>query len=464
MSASQNNFRRSRRFTYIALTLGLLSAAAICVTLVQVDALERDYGAVRSDIQRFNNERTEALGRRDGILSEISQRSVDVDGLRKTIADLAAERDRLTAEIKQQTASLSDGAQRLRAGQEQANTAADVIAAASQAEKTFETFRSQSAELEKKISVNQSRVDQTNEDVAQTEDKKRAADEALTLIEKTRRDREAEITRLNGQIEDLDDKQRQVADLGARQAALASQIAKMTKDLGDKQRESQDLDADIAKLQDQAAKAKVAAVKTDADMARQESSRADLAKEISGLETKKASLTGDLASLASSAERARSDVASAEGKAKAAQGAVAEAQKALPVLKAQLSDVQSEIAAAATRRDTLMAELAYMQGVRAKVGIDKSDADRASSEKTALDKAVAELTGRHAELAKELELRQSDLNGVKAELADLNGRKGALVQEIAAMSETTPSKPTVAVPDQPAADGQLSAPTQPAKP
>lgn len=461
---SHNNFPRSRRYTYIALTLGLLSAAAICVALVQVDSLERDYGAVRSDIQRFNNERTEALGRRDGLLTEISQRSVEADGIRKAIADLTAERDRLDAEIKQQTASLADGAERLRAGQEKAKTAADTIAEAGKAEKTLATLRSQNAELEKRISANQAKVDQSNADVEQTEDKKRAADDALAASDKVRRDREAEISRLTGHIQDLDEKQREVSDLTARQTTLASQIAKMTKDIADKQRASQELDADIAKLQDQAAKAKISAAKADADMARQDSSRADLAKEVSALETRKASLTGDLTSLTAAADRARSDMASAEGKGKAAQDAVAEAEKVLPVLKARLSDVQSEIAAAATQRDGLKAELADMQATKAKIGVDKADAARASAEKTALDKVVADLILRHGELAKELELRHSDLNTIKAELADLNGRKGALVQEIAALSEPKQSEATETVLDRPATDAQQSAPTQSVKP
>ncbi|MFS8116841.1 hypothetical protein QD460_34710, partial [Rhizobium jaguaris] len=154
MNASQNSFPRSRRFTYIALTLGLLSAAAISVALIQVDALERDYGAVRSDIQRYNNERTEALGRRDSVLSEISQRSVEADGIRKTIADLTAQRDRLDAEINQQTASLAEGVEKLQAGQEQSKAAADTIAEAAKAEKTLATLRSQNADLEKRIAVN----------------------------------------------------------------------------------------------------------------------------------------------------------------------------------------------------------------------------------------------------------------------------------------------------------------------
>ena len=285
MNVSHNNFPRSRRFTYIALTLGLLSAAAICVALVQVDALERDYGAVRSDIQRFNHERTEALTRRDGVLSEISQRSVEADGIRKTIADLTAERDRLDAAIKQQAASLSDGAERLRADQEQAKAAADTIAKAGEAEKTLRNLRSQNADLEKKMSATQAKVEQLNADVARAEDKKRTTDDALATNEKVRRDREAEISRLSSEIQNLDEKQREVSDLEARQTTLAPQIAKMTKDIADKQRELQELDPDIAKLQDQAAKAKTSAAKIEADMARQDSSRADLAEQVSALET-----------------------------------------------------------------------------------------------------------------------------------------------------------------------------------
>lgn len=464
MTASQNNFPKSRRFTYVALALGACSVVAVCVALVQVNALERDYGSVRSDIQRFNNERQEALGRRDGILSEISLRSVEADGMRKTIADLIAERDRLASEIKQQTEALADGAEKLRTSQSQAQQASNTIATAAQAEKSLATLRSQSAELEKKISSDQSKVLQINGDVAEAERKKRSADDALASIEKTRQDREAEIKRLNVQIDDLDDKQRQVADLTAREASLASQITKMTKDLADKTRASQDLDASIAKLQDVAAKAKVSAAKTDADTARQESSRADLAKQVSDLETKKASLSGDLASLTAAAARAREDVAAAEGRGKAAQDSVSEAERTLPTLKAQLSDVQADIAASLIKRDGLNVELATLQASKAAFVANQSDADRAASEKTALEKAVSDLTNRHAELRKELELRQGDLNSVRAELADMNGRKGVLMQEIAGLSEANQPSPMEPSSAQPPAVVPPTEPAQPAQP
>lgn len=464
MTASHNSFPKSRRYTYVALALGLFSAVAVCVALVQVNALERDYGSVRSDIQRFNNERQEALGRRDGLLSEISQRSVEADGVRKTIAELTADRDRLAAEIKQQTATLADGASKLRASQSQAQQAADTITAASQAEKTLATLRSQSADMERKISSDQSKIVQINSDVADAESKKRAADDALATVEKTRQDRDAEIKRLNGQIDDLDDKQRQVADLTAKQGGLASQITKLTKDLADKQRASQDLDASIAKLQDVSTKAKVMAAKTDADMARQDSNRADLAKQVSDLETKKASLTGDLASLTAAAARARQDVAAAEGRGKATQDAVSEAEKTLPTLKAQLSDVQADVAASMTKRDSLSAELAILQAAKAKIVVDQSDADRAASVKATLDKAVSDLTNRHAQMRKELELLQADLNSARAEFADLNGRKGVLVQEIAGLNDARAPKAPEPVTKQPPAGDQPIEPAQPAKP
>ncbi|SCX31360.1 chromosome segregation protein SMC [Agrobacterium sp. DSM 25558] len=464
MTASQNSFPKSRRYTYVALALGLISAVAVCVALVQVNALERDYGTVRSDILRFNSERQEALGRRDGLLSEISQRSVEADSFRKTIADLTADRERLAAEIKQQTSTLAEGAEKLLASQSQAQQAADTIAAASQAEKTLATLRSQSADIEKKISSDQSKIIDINNDIAEAESKKRAADDALASVDKTRQDRDAEIKRLNGQINDLDDKQRQVADLTAKQAGLASQITKMTKDLADKQRASQDLDASIAKLQDVSAKAKVSAAKTDADIARQESNRADLAKQVSDLETKKASLTGDLAGLTAAAGRAREDVAAAEGRGRAAQDAVSEAEKTLPTLKVQLSDVQADVAASISKRDSLSAELAILLAAKAKFTADKSDADRAASEKATLEKAVSDLANRHTEMRKELELRQADLNSTRAELADLNGRKGVLIQEIAGLNDAKVPKVLEPVTEPAPADNQRTEPAQPATP
>jgi chromosome segregation ATPase len=199
-------------------------------------------------------------------------------------------------------------------------------------------------------------------------------------------------------------------------------------------------------------------------MARQGSNRADLAKQLSDLETKKASLSGDLASLTSAAARAREDVAAAEGRGKAAQDAVLEAGRTLPTLKAQLSDVQADVAASLTRRDSLNAELATLQAAKAKMVANQSDADRATSEKATLEKAVADLTSRHTELRKELELRQGDLNSVRAELADLNGRKGVLVQEIAGLNDAKTPKAPEPVAKQAPADDQPIDPAQPAKP
>lgn len=439
MNASQNNFPKSRRFTFVALALGVLSAGAVSVALLQVDALERDYGAIRADVQRYNTERTEALGRRDDVLSEISQRSVEADGVRKTIAVLNAQRDRLSAEIKQQTESLSDGSEKLRVSQEQAKAAAETIAEAEAAQKTLVSLRSQNADLQKAIAANQSKIDQSNSDIAQAQDRKATADAAAAASEKLRRDRDAEVAKLNQQLQDLDERQRQVADLTAQQTALTSQITRLTKEISDKQRTSQDLDATIAKQQDQASKAKIAGAKTDADIARQESNRAELANQVSVLETKKASLNGDLASLTASADRARADAAAAEGRLKVAQDGLAESQKALPSAKAELTDVQADLAAAIIQRDSVKLEVTSLQALRAKNSIEKADVDRASAEKVTLETAVTDLQSKQAQLAKELELKRNELTSVRDELANLSGRKGVLTQEITTLNEAKAS-------------------------
>lgn len=448
LSTSQNNFPRSRRFTYIALALGLLSAVAVCLALVQIDALEREYGGIRSDIQRFHDERTEAQGRRERLLSEISQDGVKADGISKTIASLTADRDRLSAEIKQQEASRAEGAERMRTQQEQAKAAEDTIAVAALAETKLAGVRAEITEGERKISSNQLKIDQTNADISRAETKKRAADEALSSTQKSVQDRQADVIRLNSEIEYLDQKRREVSDLDARQTNLKSQITKLTTDLADKQSSSRELDTDFAKLQDLVSKAKASAAKADADAALLETSRADLSKEVRELESRKASLTGDVSSLTSAADRARGDAAAAEGRTKVAQDAIAEAEKELPSFRAQLRELQSDIAVTTTQRDTAKSELFNLQATQSKLGIDRADADRASSEKTILLEAVRGLSDRHAEVRKELELGQSDLNTLKAELADLNGRKGALLQEIAALSEIKPPKPVEAVPDE----------------
>ncbi|MFS8116701.1 hypothetical protein QD460_33975, partial [Rhizobium jaguaris] len=255
-----------------------------------------------------------------------------------------------------------------------------------------------------------------------------------------------------------------VADLTARQASLTAQMTKITKDIGDKQRASQDLDATIAKLQDQASKAKVTAAKTDADLARQDSNRTDLANQVGALEMRKAALNGDLTSVTTAADRARSDAAAAEGRLKIAQDALAEAEKSLPVAKAQLNDLQADVAAATTQRNTLKEELSSLQALKSRTSADKADADRAAAEKAALEKAVADLSNRQAELAKELSLRQSDLNTVKAELAELNGRKGVLVQEIASLSDAKTPKQTDVAPAPPAIDAPTTTQPQPERP
>lgn len=463
MNASQNNFPRSRRFTYVASALGLLSAGALSIALIQVDALDRDYGTIRSDIQRYNTERTEALARRAEVLSDISQRTVEADGIGKRIADLIAQRDLLDAQIKQQTSSISEGADKLHATQVQAKAAADTIAEAATAQKNLVALRLQNADLENRIAANQSKIDQSNADVAQAQQEKNAADDAVAASDKVRQDKEAEIAKLNQQLRDLDGRQRQVADLTARQADLNSQIAKITKDIADKQRISQDLDATIAKLQDQAAKAKVSAAKTDADMARQEDNRIDLANQLSDLEKQKASVSGDLTSLAASADRARSDAANAEGTLKAAQNALVESEKALPSLKAQLSDVQSDLAAATAQRDSIKMEVTNLQALKAKAAIDQVDVERKSAEKVALETAVADLQSRHAQLAKELELKQSDLTSLENELSDLSARKGILVQKITELSDAKTPKSVEPPSSQPAPE-QPSPVTQPAKP
>lgn len=461
MNASQNNFRKSRQYTYVALALGLLSVGALSVALLQVDSLEREYGSVRSDIQRYNTERTDALARRDAVLSEISQRSVEGDGIRKTVADLMEQRDRLKAEINQQTTSLSDGAEKLRATQDQTKLAAETIEHAAAAEKALSNTRSLNADLDKRVIANQAKIDQYNTELEQAESRKTVADEAAAASEKIRRDKETEIAKLNQQLQELDEKQRQFVDLTARQATLTSQIAKLTKDISEKQRVSQDLDATIAKQQELASKSKISAAKIDADMARQESNRSDIASQVNVLETKKASLTGDLNSIAASADNARSEAAAAEGRLKVAQEALAEAEKALPGVKAQLGDVQSDIAVATNQLDSIKLEVTNLQALRAKYSIDKSDVDRATAEKETLETAVTDLQGRQAQLAKELELKQGELTAIRDELANLNGRKGVLAQQIVALDEEKTSKDVVQPPPPPEAAPTVVQPATP---
>jgi chromosome segregation ATPase len=181
----------------------------------------------------------------------------------------------------------------------------------------------------------------------------------------------------------------------------------------------------------------------DVDMARQESNRTDLVSQVNVLETKKASLTGDLNSIAASADSARSEAAAAEGRLKVAQHALAEAEKALPGAKAQLGDVQGDIVVATNQLDSIKLEVTNLQALHAKYSVDKSDVDRATAEKATLEMAVTDLQGRQAQLAKELELKQGELTAIRDELANLNGRKGVLAQQIAALDEEKTSKDAV---------------------
>ncbi|MGO7036293.1 hypothetical protein ACCT19_36505, partial [Rhizobium ruizarguesonis] len=193
MSSSQKTFHKSRRFSYISAALGLIAIAGVGAAIVQVDSLEKTYGAIRTDIARFNKERDDAQIRRDGILTDVSERTSEAEALRRAIAVLNAEKAKSAADLADQEERIAKASDTLKDIESRSAAANDAIAKAAQATKELADLRARSSDQEKTITTNQSRLDELNDGIEVAEKKKQTADDAASSSERERDRRLAEV-------------------------------------------------------------------------------------------------------------------------------------------------------------------------------------------------------------------------------------------------------------------------------
>lgn len=91
MTSSNGTFRRTRRNTYLALGLAAVALATCGYLLVQINALDRDYGRIRNDLPHYQGQLSQALEQRDLVRQQVLEEQAELSRLTDAKADLDAE-------------------------------------------------------------------------------------------------------------------------------------------------------------------------------------------------------------------------------------------------------------------------------------------------------------------------------------------------------------------------------------
>lgn len=434
MSSSQTTFCKSRRYTYIALFLGATALAGIVAAIIQVDALERTYGTIRSDIQRYTRERDDAVVSRDGVLKDISLAKAQEEALRKTLAELQADKQKLDADVVSQNDRLATATKKFSDISARSQAADDTISKAAQAEKDLAALKMRAADQAKLIQNNDSRIAGLNTEIEDAERKKEDAVASATDVQRQQDQLENNIKSLRSDVEDLDVKKRELSEVSAQTKRTQADLSQATKDLTDKTRQSSSLQSELTSLQAAVAKAKDASASATNEIADLEQQKAVLSKELTELERARARVSGEAATLEAASERARADAADAQGRQTAADNALARLNQSIPVARAEIDALKAEVATVASQRDALLGEVSDLKAAKAAFALDKSGADRARAEKEALEREVADQQKQLDQTKRESEIEAEKVAKLREDLALLNGRKGSLSQEVDTLS------------------------------
>jgi chromosome segregation ATPase len=454
LTSSEQTYRKSRKYAIVAGLFATASVVALGVLFIQIDALEKEYGTIRSDIGRFTADRDAALSRRDSLLEDINQKTVDEQSLRESISALNAEKGRLISEIAQQKEAQKQDTDRALELGLQAKAARETIAEAEKAREALEGRRERLETLDKEVGEAEAKLQQFSRSIDEAVSKERDTRRALATAEREHKAMLDLVKQLQGQVADLNSLKQEVAELEMQQKALSGQSTALSKEITAKQATISNLSSQIPALDSQSAKAQNRLNALSQDLSEQDGNRSSLLKEVQELEKQKASGTGTLASLQAAAASARQSASDAAGLLKAAEESLSQAKSEIVPLKSQLLELQSERASLVAQVDAARAEVARLEALKAEGKTTADAISQLNGQKSSLGDSIRTLSEQQARLRSDISNDQATLDSMRAQISELNGRKGALAQQMADLNQARAAEPAAAdQPEQPAAQG-----------
>ena len=410
MTSSNETFRRSRVFTYLAGGLTVLGLGGIGVLVFQVHDLSERYGQIERDIRYYDGQREQLRSARDGLSAEISTLEARLQGAKDELRQVEQGRDAAVMAEKAASAARDTAQAKLDALLEGEKAAKATIANAEQERARLQSLTTQNRDLQRSV--------------AELEAKKRELDTALSALrtdEGKRRDTirglEDQSAAASAKVEQLRLDTQRLERLKDQVAALEEQEADLGKRLRDAQAAVSKADDERQRAEDRLAALQAQVGQEEAKLGEAQQKRGTAEGLLASLQVQVDTLEGQKAERTRDTEAAKARLDQAERDRQTAEAARLQAETALATARTALQQVDAQRATAQADRDKAAAELSDI-----KAQIERDRAILAQIE--AAKGAIATLIGQRDALDKEVQAKQQTLGALGVDLANATDALG----------------------------------------
>lgn len=425
MTSSNETFRRSRVFSYLAGGLTALGLVGMGVLVFQVNDLNDRYGQIERDIGYFTDERERLRQSRDQLGQEISRVDIDLQAQREELR--RAIQSRTEALVAADTANAArDAAQTtLELLRQQESAAREAIATGERERERIRSLTTQREEIDRLLAeLDRRRVD-LEQTVSGLRTERTTLGDAVEDLLAQRETETARVEALRAAIVGLEALRQEVELLRSTEADLRQRIATQQAAAGSLESRVSDAQSRLEELQ-----AQLTAETAARDAAARERGLAE--GQLGTLRAEVDALSRTSGDLRREEELVAERLRLSEAARQAADEARNQTETTLAEARQALEQVLRDQASALAGRDSAIAERVQVEGdiasgrvVLAEIESAREQIGQLTGQREGLSSEVERLRENRASLAIEIDAANSDLQGLRERLVRLAERAGA---------------------------------------
>lgn len=425
MTSSNETFRRSRVFSYLAGGLTALGLVGMGVLVFQVNDLNDRYGQIERDIGYFTDERERLRQSRDQLGQEISRVDIDLQAQREELRRAIQSRTEAVAAADTANAARDAAQTTLELLRQQESAAREVIATGERERERIRSLTTQREEIDRLLAeLDRRRVD-LEQTVSGLQTERTTLGDFVEDLQAQRETETARVEALRAEIVGLDALRQEVEQLRSTEADLRQRIATQQAATGSLESRVSDAQSRLEELQAQLTAETAARDAAARDRGLVEGELGTLRAEVDALSR----TSGDFRrEEALAAERLRLSEAARQ----VADEARNQTETTLAEARQALEQVLRDQASALAGRDSAIAERAQIEGdiasgrvVLAQIDSAQEQIGQLTGQREGLSIEVERLRETRASLAIEIDAANSDLQVLRERLVRLSERAGA---------------------------------------
>jgi chromosome segregation ATPase len=425
LSSSNETFRRSRVYSYLAGALTVLGLGGIGVLLFQVSELSERYGQIERDIAHYSGQRDQLLTAREGLSAEISTLDTRLQGVRDDLRRAEQSRNEAIAAEKAALDARDVAQATLESLLERETAAKGVIAAAERERDRLQSLTAQNGDLQRSVADLDGKKGSLETAVSDLRAKEGKLQDAIRLLRDQRDAASVAVEQLKLETQVLERLKDRVDALTSEEADIGNQLLEAQTALSKIEGERKTAEDRLSGLKAQVDQEAIKLEEARRDRGTAEGQLASLQVQVDSLVRQKADQIRDADEAQARLDQAQLDLQTALSARQQAETTLASSSQTIKQVEAELATILADRDNAADELAEIKRDIERDRAILAQIKAARSEIETLRGQREALDKEVQDRQKDLGELGVKLTIATDALRKAEESLPSILSRRAA---------------------------------------